>query len=91
MSTSDIRVIGITPLESPRSYVESQPITPKIAAIVTSARTAIENIGNGTDPRTVLLVGPCPLHDEDAGLEYATRLAVLAEEVTSPLLALLQV
>jgi len=91
MSTSDIRVTGIQPLDPPRSYIEAQPITTKIAEVVTEARNAIENIGNRTDKRMVMLVGPCSIHDETAGLEYAKRLAVLAEEVKDSILIVMRV
>jgi 3-deoxy-7-phosphoheptulonate synthase len=91
MSTSDIRVTGIQPLDPPRSYIEAQPITTKIAEVVTEARNAIENIGNRTDKRMVMLVGPCSIHDETAGLEYAKRLAVLAEEVKDSILVVMRV
>jgi len=91
MSTSDIRVTGIQPLDPPRSYIEALPITPKIAEVVTEARNAIENIGNRTDKRMVMLVGPCSIHDETAGLEYAKRLAVLAEEVKDSILVVMRV
>jgi 3-deoxy-7-phosphoheptulonate synthase len=91
MSTSDIRVTGIQPLDPPRSYIEAQPNTPKIAEVVIEARNAIENIGNRTDKRMVMLVGPCSIHDETAGLEYAKRLAVLAEEVKDSILVVMRV
>jgi len=91
MSTSDIRVTGIQPLDPPRRYIEAQPITPKIAEVVIEARNAIENIGNRTDKRMVMLVGPCSIHDETAGLEYAKRLAVLAEEVKDSILVVMRV
>ncbi len=91
MSTSDIRVTGIQPLDPPRSYIESQPITPKISRIVLETRAAIENIENGTDSRMVMLVGPCSIHDEKAGIEYAKRLAVLAREVEDSILVVMRV
>ncbi len=91
MSTSDIRVAKLTPLSPPREYIDSQPITPKITRTVTEARVAIENIGNGTDPRMVMLVGPCSIHDEKAGLEYANLLAPLAEEIKETILVVMRV
>ncbi len=91
MSTSNIRITDIKPLSPPRNYIDAQPITPKIAETVIWARTAIENIGNGTDPRMVMLVGPCSIHDEKAGIEYAKRLVVLAEEVKDSILVVMRV
>ena len=91
MSTSNVRVTNLSPLSSPRSYVESQPITPEIAKTVIDAREQIENIEQGKDDRMVMLVGPCSIHDEKAGLEYAKRLAVLAEEVKDKILVVMRV
>ncbi|MCZ6539883.1 MAG: 3-deoxy-7-phosphoheptulonate synthase, partial [Chloroflexi bacterium] len=91
MSTSNIRITDITPLSPPGSYIDAQPISPGIAEVVLGARTAIENIGNGTDSRMVMLVGPCSIHDEKAGIEYAERLAVVAEEVRDSILIVMRV
>ena len=69
MTTSDIRIPDLNRLGPPRSFLASPPITPEIAKVVTETRTAIENIENGTDRRMMMLVGPCSIHDEKAGLE----------------------
>ena len=34
-------------------------------------REQTRNILNGTDPRFMMIVGPCSIHDEYAALEYA--------------------
>ena len=91
MSTSNIRVTDLQPLNSPRSFIDSQPITPEIAKVVTDARSSIENIEQGRDDRMVMLVGPCSIHDEKAGLEYAKKLAVIAEEVKDKILVVMRV
>jgi len=91
MSTSNVRVTNLQPLPSPRSFIDSQPITPEIAKVVTDARAAIENIEQGKDDRLVMLVGPCSIHDEKSGLEYAKKLAVLAEEVKDKILVVMRV
>ena len=91
MSTSNVRVTNLQPLPSPRSFIDSQPITPEIAKVVTDARAAIENIEQGKDDRLVMLVGPCSIHDEKSGLEYSKKLAVLAEEVKDKILVVMRV
>jgi len=91
MSTSDIRVTDLKPLNPPRSFVDSLPITPEIAKVVTDARASIEDIEQGRDDRIVMLVGPCSIHDEKAGFEYAEKLAVLAEEVKDTVLVVMRV
>ena len=91
MTTSDIRITDLKPLGPPRSFLESQPITPQIAKIVTETRTAIENIENGTDSRMMMLVGPCSIHDEKAGIEYAKNLYSIAQEVKDTILVVMRV
>ena len=91
MTTSDIRITDLKPLDPPRSFLESQPITPQIAKIVTETRTAIENIENGTDSRMMMLVGPCSIHDEKAGIEYAEKLYSIAQEVKDTILVVMRV
>ena len=91
MTTSDIRITDLKPLGPPRSFLESQPITPQIAKVVTDTRTAIENIENGTDSRMMMLVGPCSIHDEKAGIEYAEKLYSIAQEVKDTILVVMRV
>jgi len=45
------------------------------------SRQHIRNILNGEDQRMLLICGPCSIHDTKAGVEYAEKLAKLAEQV----------
>ena len=45
---------------------------------------------SGDDPRLLVVVGPCSLHDEDSALEYGERLAGLAERTDSELLIVMR-
>src|SRR5690606_7058827 len=45
----------------------------------------------GGDPRFLVVLGPCSIHDTAAGLEYAGRLAALADEVKDSLLLVMRV
>ncbi|EKG0181540.1 3-deoxy-7-phosphoheptulonate synthase, partial [Escherichia coli] len=40
-------------------------------------REIIANILLGKDPRLLVIVGPCSIHDVQAAVEYAKRLSVL--------------
>ena len=53
------------------------PNTEAAHATVQAARTAIKNILDGTDPRLLIIIGPCSIHDEAQALEYAGRLLEL--------------
>ena len=48
---------------------------------VVRARATISDILARRDPRLLVIVGPCSIHDERAALEYAQRLAKLSEAV----------
>jgi len=91
MSTSNVRVSGLQPLAPPSEYINDQPIPAEVAALVTKSRQEIEDILERRDDRMVMLVGPCSIHDEKAGLEYAQRLAKLAEEVKDRILVVMRV
>ncbi|MEX2476324.1 3-deoxy-7-phosphoheptulonate synthase [Marinobacter sp.] len=44
-------------------------------------RNEIRQLLNGSDPRTLIVMGPCSIHDEVAALEYADKLKGLADAV----------
>ena len=79
--THNVRVQSITPLDSPAEYWKRYPTTAEIESQVARHRAAIERIIAGDDPRLLVIVGPCSIHDPVAGIEYARRLAALADEV----------
>jgi len=81
MTTSNVNVERMDRLGTPDDYLSELPITPEATALVARARQDLENIMAGRDDRMAMLVGPCSIHDEKAGLEYAGKLAKLAERV----------
>ena len=64
----------------PRPPRSSQriPKTEAQAEFVTRSRQDIHKLIFTDDPRLLLIVGPCSIHDVDAGREYAERLSALA-------------
>ena len=48
---------------------------------VNHARMTVRSIVDGEDPRLLVVVGPCSIHDVDAALEYADRLAQFTPQV----------
>ena len=87
----NVRVQSITPLDSPAEYWKRYPTTEEIQGQVAEHRAAIERIIAGDDPRLLVIVGPCSIHDPVAGIEYARRLAVLAEEVSDRIFVAMRV
>ena len=45
------------------------------------ARQAIHRVLHGADDRLLVVVGPCSIHDYDAAIDYATRLAAVRREL----------
>ncbi len=78
---SDLHVIANTALPSPKEMSAEIPRSDAHAAFVCESRRAIARTISGADPRLLLIVGPCSIHDLKGGHEYAQRLAKLAAEV----------
>lgn len=89
--TSNVNVASIGHLEPPETYLTRQPITPEIANVVATAREEIMQILHGEDERLLIVVGPCSIHDEKSGLEYAQRLAKIREQVSETQLIVMRV
>lgn len=69
-------------LPSPISLKEEYPATHQQLDFVRTSRRQIEEILAGRDPRLLLIVGPCSIHDPTAALEYATKLRKLSDAVS---------
>lgn len=62
-----------------------------MADFVASSRDTVQKILFGDDPRLLVIVGPCSIHDPQAGLEYARRLAGLRQELEDRLYIVMRV
>lgn len=76
---SDVNILDSAVLPAPEYLCRELPRTPEMAEFVASAREAIHQILFGNDPRLLAVVGPCSIHDPDAGMEYARRLVGLQQ------------
>ncbi len=77
--TDDLRITDIRPLIPPAILLEEMPITERASNVVADARQAIADVLHGRDPRLVVIAGPCSIHDTSAAVDYAGRLAGLAQ------------
>jgi len=48
---------------------------------IAKQREIAKAVAKGTDPRLLIIVGPCSIHDEASAYEYASNLKQLADEV----------
>lgn len=85
LQTDDLRIKGIKEVSPPDVVRAEIPLTEQAANTVLGARDAIHNILVGDDDRLLVVVGPCSIHDPEAGLEYARRLAEQRERFVDTL------
>jgi len=78
---SDINVVSTISLPSPTELRGLVPRSADHAAFVAQAREEMHRIIFGDDPRQLIVVGPCSIHDTKAALEYAQKLKELSEEL----------
>jgi len=58
---------------------------------VVESRAVVERILKKEDPRLLVVVGPCSIHDVDGALEYAKRLNAVREELAERLYIVMRV
>ena len=87
----NLNVASISPLDPPSEYLAEIPISKDVEDLVFRSRQEIADIVAGNDDRLLVITGPCSIHDEVAGREYAERLAVLADEVRDSVLVVMRV
>jgi 3-deoxy-7-phosphoheptulonate synthase len=78
-STSDRRIVSFRPVPAPEEIRAELPLAPAGAEAVARHRDEVTDILAGRDDRLLVIVGPCSVHDPVAALDYARRLAPLAE------------
>ena len=71
--------------------MEELPARGEISDRVWESREQIADALHGRDHRLVVVTGPCSVHDTVAGLEYADRLATVAERFRDDLLIVMRV
>ncbi|MFN3514405.1 MAG: 3-deoxy-7-phosphoheptulonate synthase [Phenylobacterium sp.] len=73
--TDDLRIVQIDTLAPPSEVMARHPATPNVAAVVGDSRRAVQQILRGEDDRLLVVIGPCSIHDPQAAMDYAQRLA----------------
>lgn len=89
--TNNVHVKGFRPLPTPREVRKEIPASAKALETVTRGRDDIRDSLNGKNQRLMIVVGPCSIHDVEAGLDYARRLAELRNKVSDRLIIVMRV
>ena len=86
----NINVEGLQVLMTPERLKRQWPASKAAQASVERARRAINGVLNRDDPRLLVVVGPCSIHDAQAAKDYGERLAALSHEVEDALLLVMR-
>ena len=89
--TDDLNILQIRPLISPAVLAEELPATSDDEAFVSESRNTARRILANEDPRLLVVVGPCSIHDPKAALEYAEKLKGVAERLGDRLFVVMRV
>ena len=84
-STDDVRILELRELATPADVIAELPCAASSAELVFATRTRLHEILHARDDRLVVVVGPCSIHDVDAGIAYADRLARLRNSYAAEL------
>src|SRR5208283_1456450 len=87
----DVHVLAAEPLIAPHLLKNEMPADEGIARTVVEARETIREILADRDRRMLCIVGPCSIHDPDAAIDYARRLAKLKAAASDRLYIIMRV
>jgi 3-deoxy-7-phosphoheptulonate synthase len=91
LKTQNLHVVKTEPLVPPVALKRELPASDAIYEGVLKARATVRDIIAGTDRRLLGVVGPCSIHDPEAALDYARRLAALAPRIEGKLFIVMRV
>ena len=89
--TDDVRITGMEEVTAPEDLISELPISDDASRLIFSNRKQIGDILRGTDPRLLVVVGPCSIHDPNAAVDYARQLAAVAAELDEQLHIIMRV
>ncbi|MCE1185785.1 MAG: 3-deoxy-7-phosphoheptulonate synthase [Rhodocyclales bacterium] len=89
--TENLNGAAFDRMPSPAEIAARVPLTDAARQSVLNGRQTLQAILDRQDPRIFVVVGPCSIHDPVAGLDYARRLKVLADEVSDTLVLVMRV
>jgi 3-deoxy-7-phosphoheptulonate synthase len=88
---NDLRVVTNRRLLPPRELKHALPGDTAAGNTVVNGRQSVQRILRREDPRLLVVVGPCSIHDPQAAMEYARRLAKLAPELADQFFIVMRV
>ncbi len=91
MSLENTNITSLERLVTPQQFKQKFPISADITSHVERSRKTLRDILDRKDNRLIVVVGPCSVHDTNAAIEYAERLAKLANDLKEDLFIVMRV
>ncbi len=89
--TNNLHVLETSVMLPPDQLKSELPITEEISELVYHSREEIRDILHGRDRRILAIVGPCSIHDPEAAIDYARRLAAIRDTIRDDVLVAMRV
>lgn len=78
---ANLHVQELTSFQPPQELKTTFPLNEVVTRTVAESRATIRRILRGEDPRLLVVIGPCSIHDPHAALDYAQRLVKLQADL----------
>lgn len=91
MQVENINVLKNQVIITPKVIKDLYPLNEEMSQFVYQSRVEIQKILNNEDERTIIIVGPCSIHDKEIAFEYARKLKDLSEKVKDKYLIVMRV
>ena len=87
----DLHIIRQEELPTPEALKKEFQLQGAGLETVLSGHRHVKAVLNRSDPRLVVVVGPCSIHSPEEAVEYAKKLKTLSDELSNELLILMRV
>lgn len=87
----NVNVLSQELLLTPEEIRKRLPLTATARDTVLAGRSVVQSILDRKDPRLLIVVGPCSIHDLEAAHDYARRLKQLSDEISDTLFVVMRV
>ncbi len=88
---SDLNVIAAELLPTPAEVKKKHPLSEAAKQTVLAGRKAVHDVLDRKDPRLLVVIGPCSIHELSAAREYIARLKELSDEVSDTFVILMRI
>lgn len=78
-------------LLTPADLKKDIPVSEQAKTTIAKGRKTVTEILDRKDPRLMVVIGPCSIHDPELALDYAKRLKALSDELADTLLLVMRV